>query len=718
MKAWWCLKIFLLFFLIIPQLSFAFISVPYVTDSKSQVVASDSVEIVYKDKTYYGLENYNQEYVNGFARFSFTYTHHSCCFDNFPPIIYITQQDPTIPVLGGVYGATYQLYQMNHGSGNETDLYFYSIQFDATGYTVLVTNSSGVPAENRHYDIPELTAESYASLANRHTRSDPPGPGSYSFPPVRIKKLASLNPVIVIPDIAGSVEKNGVWIMDPVLQVYDNLLSTLESNGYVKDANLFTFPYEWRDSNIFTATKLKERIDQVKTECLATKPEDTDCSKVDLVAHSMGGLVARYYVESSFYENDIDQLIFLDTPHRGSAKANLVWENGEFGAGLKDLLAQRILIFEAQSDGYEDVLNYIHSRPVSSIEEVLPIGNSPDNNFLENLNDGLPFLINSGIRIANLLGNGEGSGLVEAIVDEKFENVDSDDLPSVAAGKIFNILTLKEANSVASAPRPKNILLLELKNSQDLSVSRPDGKMAGKNFDTALEYGEIQGVFYTAPTAASVYLALPDASDGVYQVILKPKEGSIPYHITASFLTNGGTDLTEHTDTMAAGEAVVLKLELKEGRVSFVFDPVQAPIASAPSSGGGGLSGSHRRPLPEVLGASTSALAIEYPIAPVSVSLHKPIAVEPRSAIASTPASSSAVLATTSVASIEKYDYVPEKSKPNNQVAIAFESNWKEDLSPIGWAFWLALLLVIVIFMTRQRRAERLEIEQGRAWFV
>lgn len=48
------------------------------------------------------------------------------------------------------------------------------------------------------------------------------------------------------------------------------------------------------------------------------------CGKVDIVAHSMGGLVTRYYLQSSNYRNDINRLITLNTPHSGSHLANLL----------------------------------------------------------------------------------------------------------------------------------------------------------------------------------------------------------------------------------------------------------------------------------------------------------------------------------------------------------------------------------------------------------
>jgi len=89
-----------------------------------------------------------------------------------------------------------------------------------------------------------------------------------------------IDPVIIIPGIMGSAYKNGSWAIDPIFHVYDNLIETLENNGYSTTTNLFPFGYDWKNSNVYTAIKLKEKIDEVKDIC--------DCDKVDIVAHSMG----------------------------------------------------------------------------------------------------------------------------------------------------------------------------------------------------------------------------------------------------------------------------------------------------------------------------------------------------------------------------------------------------------------------------------------------
>jgi ligand-binding sensor domain-containing protein len=57
------------------------------------------------------------------------------------------------------------------------------------------------------------------------------------------------------------------------------------------------------------AQKLKETIEQAKA--------DSGTSRVSLIAHSMGGLVARAYVESALYGGDVAQVTMLGTPQAG-----------------------------------------------------------------------------------------------------------------------------------------------------------------------------------------------------------------------------------------------------------------------------------------------------------------------------------------------------------------------------------------------------------------
>lgn len=225
---------------------------------------------------------------------------------------------------------------------------------------------------------------------------------------------ATTTPVIIIPGILGSAQHNGVWLIDPITHAYDNLIDTLAANGYERDVTLFPFPYDWHLSNRTTATLLKEKIDEIKGIC--------GCDKIDIVAHSMGGLVARYYIQSDNYADDVQKLIFLGTPHQGAPNAYLMWEGGERGASLTDNLLELFLLVEARKNGSQNLFDYIRNKPILSVQELLPVygyikhvGSSdippfpnsswyPNNLFLYDLNSNIGNFYNSGVITSNFVG--------------------------------------------------------------------------------------------------------------------------------------------------------------------------------------------------------------------------------------------------------------------------------------------------------------------------
>jgi pimeloyl-ACP methyl ester carboxylesterase len=81
------------------------------------------------------------------------------------------------------------------------------------------------------------------------------------------------------------------------------------------------FPYDWRRDNRYSARQLHAFIDAR----LKARPAD---AKVTLVCHSMGGLVARYYVEVLGGWKMCRQLVTIATPHRGSVCALQTLCNG------------------------------------------------------------------------------------------------------------------------------------------------------------------------------------------------------------------------------------------------------------------------------------------------------------------------------------------------------------------------------------------------------
>jgi pimeloyl-ACP methyl ester carboxylesterase len=109
---------------------------------------------------------------------------------------------------------------------------------------------------------------------------------------------------------------------------YEPLLERLEALGYREGQTLFVFPYDWRRSNFDSADELRRFVDG--TSALAQ-------SEFDIVAHSMGGIVARIYLDRHSGADRVHSLVTLGTPHRGSLKILEMLLSG-FG-GLGNFLA-------------------------------------------------------------------------------------------------------------------------------------------------------------------------------------------------------------------------------------------------------------------------------------------------------------------------------------------------------------------------------------------
>jgi hypothetical protein len=150
-------------------------------------------------------------------------------------------------------------------------------------------------------------------------------------------------PVLLVPGLAGSTtggplsyiptlprDKSPQWD-DKDLIIYDgietdhgwnNLETILKANGYKLGCTLFKVPYDWRkDNDTVVEEYLKKWIDKAK--------DNSGSPKVNVIAHSQGGLVTRAYIQGSNYNNDIDRFAMIATPNHGSAKAYFLWEGAD-----------------------------------------------------------------------------------------------------------------------------------------------------------------------------------------------------------------------------------------------------------------------------------------------------------------------------------------------------------------------------------------------------
>ncbi|TSC75925.1 MAG: Uncharacterized protein G01um101430_95 [Parcubacteria group bacterium Gr01-1014_30] len=105
------------------------------------------------------------------------------------------------------------------------------------------------------------------------------------------------------------------------INIFEELRLDLENkSNYSLDLNLFFFPYDWRLDLYSAKDLLKQKIDDIKLQ--------TGSQKVDVIAHSMGGLLTKAYIET-YGEDSIDKLIFIGTPHLGAPKAGKVLLKGD-----------------------------------------------------------------------------------------------------------------------------------------------------------------------------------------------------------------------------------------------------------------------------------------------------------------------------------------------------------------------------------------------------
>jgi pimeloyl-ACP methyl ester carboxylesterase len=61
----------------------------------------------------------------------------------------------------------------------------------------------------------------------------------------------------------------------------------------------------------------------ILAEYIAGVKQRTRAEQVDVVAHSMGGLITRFYIDRLMGDRDVAQLLMLGTPHGGSSCADL-----------------------------------------------------------------------------------------------------------------------------------------------------------------------------------------------------------------------------------------------------------------------------------------------------------------------------------------------------------------------------------------------------------
>lgn len=165
-----------------------------------------------------------------------------------------------------------------------------------------------------------------------------------SLPTQAAPQVPEKRPVILVPGMGASwnancilfglgCEDESAWGFFPIRarEVYQPLIDHLAAAGYNEENHYLKIVYyNWTQPLESNLQRLMEKIDEVKGY--------TGAAQVDLVGHSMGGLLVRAYVQSKAYptRDDAAHLITLGSPHKGVSKAYPFWE----AAYLYDVLPE------------------------------------------------------------------------------------------------------------------------------------------------------------------------------------------------------------------------------------------------------------------------------------------------------------------------------------------------------------------------------------------
>ena len=143
-------------------------------------------------------------------------------------------------------------------------------------------------------------------------------------------------PYPTLPKDAPTAWNSAEWggrktkgLHDPLGQAgWQDLIKDLQAQpyDYKLDEDLFCVPYDWRMDWKDAAEKyLKPAIEHA----LAKTGQGSD-GKVNIIAHSMGGLLVRAYIQGSEQrKNQINKLAMVGTPNHGSANPYYMWFGGD-----------------------------------------------------------------------------------------------------------------------------------------------------------------------------------------------------------------------------------------------------------------------------------------------------------------------------------------------------------------------------------------------------
>lgn len=191
------------------------------------------------------------------------------------------------------------------------------------------------------------------------------------------KKVSDKTPILLVPGIMGTEMKSGselLWadinrmlltkgdeFMDPLafnkdlapsdssvsitdvikskvgFDYTEGLINEFKNQGYVEGETLFTFPYDWRYGVSGKFADGKTNVDLLK-EKIESIIVQTGAEKINVMAHSNGGLLTKKYIMDNVSTHKIDKVIFVGVPNTGApAAVKALLQGDNFGIKIKSI---------------------------------------------------------------------------------------------------------------------------------------------------------------------------------------------------------------------------------------------------------------------------------------------------------------------------------------------------------------------------------------------
>jgi len=438
-------------------------------------------------------------------------------------------------------------------------------------------------------------------------------------------------PIIIVPGVTACINlkvltdiEESSYDWEIFGTYYQGIIKTFETAGFILNENLFIGCYDWRKSNGYNSDETVNSGEEYLMHWIDRALENSSSTKVDIVAHSMGGLLSRSYIQSDRYRDDVNQFIMIGTPNYGSTNAYFPWEGGDIESFANDMpllekLKLKAYLTYLKFKGYDITYTSVMQNFIPSIKQLLPtydyiinkdteltILNSlmeekniwlKELNEAENLNklteratsvkiingDGLPTRNTITVTNRTLLDvtlNKWPDGRPDAEIIDNRDNGDGTVLSSSALIEGISSSTIEGIEHSALPDQAALLVLQELGIESEQVFSSPEVNdmlivmvaspvdpivTTADNKQVGGSVNEIENAQYFSAGAGGVkIITIPNPTSGNFAVSLTGN-GNGSYNIAIIYSSNNSTVSSEASGNVTSGQNIIYSSSLQTG---------------------------------------------------------------------------------------------------------------------------------------------------------